>query len=190
MYSMPVRTVWTFFTSPVNAVPGVHVAERRVLPAGHEHRQLLLHRGQQPRVFRVDLVLLLQHARGENLVHELVREIALARLVGAHPFLEHRGLDPAHRFHLGNAGVGHAIHVAVEQRLLVGGGEVAVIRHALVVIVRDEIEHVLLEIRAGATDGVHLVLPDHFRQREAEFRRAHRAGQVTNILPPLARCAS
>jgi hypothetical protein len=67
--------------------------------------------------------------------------------------------------------------VALEQRLLVGGRQVAVIRHALVVIVRDEIEDVLLEIRAGAADGVDLVLPDHFRQREAEFRRAHRAGQ-------------
>ena len=113
----------------------------------------------------------------ENFVHELVREKALARLVGADPFGQHGGLDPAHRFHLGDAGIGDAIHVALEQRFLVGGREVAVVGHALVVIVRDEIEDVLLEVRAGAADGGDLVLPDHFRERETELGGAHRAGQ-------------
>ncbi len=47
-----------------------------------------------------------------------------------------------------------AVHVALEQRLLIGGREVAVVRHALVVVMGDEIEDVLLEVRAGAADGV------------------------------------
>jgi hypothetical protein len=106
-----------------------------------------------------------------------VREKALAGLVGPHPFLEHRLFNPAHRFHLGNAGIGYAIHVAIEQALLVGRGEIAVIRHALVVVMRDEIENVLLQIGARAADGGDLVLPNHFRERQPELRRAHRAGQ-------------
>ena len=55
--------------------------------------------------------------------------------------------------------------------------EIAVVRHALVVIVRDEIEDILLEIRAGADDRVHLVLADHLRERDAELGGAHRAGE-------------
>ncbi len=37
------------------------------------------------------------------------------RLVGALPLLEHGALDAAHRLLLGDAGVGHAVQVAVEQ---------------------------------------------------------------------------
>ena len=42
---------------------------------------------------------------------------------------------------------------------------------------RDEIENVLFEIRAGAGDELHLVLPNHFGEREAEFGGAHRAAE-------------
>ena len=61
--------------------------------------------------------------------------------------------------------------------LLVVRRQLAVMRQALVVGVRDEVEHVLFEIRARAADGVHLAAPDHFGQRDAELGRAHRAGQ-------------
>src|SRR5690606_26965309 len=40
----------------------------------------------------------------------------------------------------------------------------------------DEVEDVLLEVRAGARDGVDLVLADHLGQRDPELRGAHRAG--------------
>jgi hypothetical protein len=95
-----------------DAVAGVHVAERRVFPAGDEDGQVLLRGGQQPAVLWVDLVGLFEVAREQNLVHELVREEALAGLVGADPLLEHFILDAAHGFHLGDAGVGDAVHVA------------------------------------------------------------------------------
>ena len=153
MYSMPVRTVWTFFTSPRDAVAGVHVAERGVLPAGHEHRQVALHRREQPAVLRIDLVGRRQLAAAQHAVEELVREVALAGPVGGDPLLEHRRLDPPHRLFLGDAGVGDAVHVPLEQRLLVGRRQVAVVRHALVVVVRDEVEDVLLEVGAGAADA-------------------------------------
>ena len=44
-------------------------------------------------------------------------------------------------------------------------------------IVRDEVEDVFLEVRAGAADAVNLARADHLRQRHAELGRAHRAGQ-------------
>jgi hypothetical protein len=62
----------------------------------------------------------------------------------------------------------------VEQRLLVGGREVAVVRDALIVIVRDEIEDILFEVRAGAADGVDFPHADHLRERDAQLRGAHR----------------
>ncbi len=99
----------------------------------------------------------------------------LARAVGRDPLLEHRLLDPPHRLHLRDAGVGHAIHVPGEQLLLVLRRQLPVMRHALVVVVRDEIENILLEVRAGADDQVHLVAPDHLRERDAELGGRHRA---------------
>jgi len=152
-----------------------HVAQRRVFPAGDDDREVLLAGGEHPGVLRVDLVGLLELTAAQNLVHELVREIALAGLVGLHPFLEHDVLDAAHGLHLGDAGVGDAVHVAGEQRLLVGGGEVAVAGDALVVVVRDEVEDVLFEIGAGADDAVDLVLADHLGEGDAELGGGHGA---------------
>ena len=50
-------------------------------------------------------------------------------------------------------------------------------RHALVVIVGDEIVDILFEIRAGAADRVDFVLADHFRERQAKLGGAHGAGK-------------
>ena len=78
----------------------------------------------------------------------------------------------------GNAGnVRHAVHVPIEQILLIGGGEMAVVRNALVIVVRDQVENILLQIRARADDGVDFVLTDHRRERDAEFGGGHRARQ-------------
>ena len=55
-------------------------------------------------------------------------------------------------------------------------GEIAIVGHAAVVIVGDEIENILFEIGAGGADGVDFVLADHFREGKPEFRGAHRAG--------------
>src|SRR5258708_7806051 len=81
-----------------------------------------------------------------------------------------RALDDAHRRLLGDAGVGDAVEAALEQRLLVGRSEIAIVRDALVGGVRDQVEQVLLEVRAGGGDRVHLVAADHLGEREAELR--------------------
>ena len=119
----------------------------------------------------------------QNLVHELVGEEALAGLVGADPLLQHLVLDAAHRLHLGDAGVGDAVHVAGEQLGLVGGGQIAVVGNALVEVVRDEVEDVFLQIGAGAADAVNLVLADHLGQRKAQLRGAHGAADGDEHLP-------
>lgn len=67
--------------------------------------------------------------------------------------------------------------MAVEQGLLVGGGEVAIVGHTLVIIVGDEVEDVLLKVRTGADDGVDLVLTDHLGEGEAELGRGHGPGE-------------
>ncbi len=55
------------------------------------------------------------------------------------------------------------------------GRQLAIVGHALVMIVRDEIVDVFLEIGAGAADGVNFVLPNHFSERNPQFGRAHGA---------------
>ena len=177
MYSMPVRTVCTFFTSPEMQWPAYMLPSVESSQPGHDHRQVVLGRGDHPGVLRVDLVGLRQHAAEEDLVHELVREQRRPLAVVLHPPVQHRGLDPPHRLVLGNARVGDAIQVPIEQRLFVGRREVAIVRHPHVVIVRHEVEDVFLEVGAGAADAGHLVLPDHLGERAPEFGRAHRAGE-------------
>src|SRR5690606_17127024 len=158
-------------------VRGEDVAGGRVLPAGDDHRQVLLGGGDEPRVLRVDLIELFEPAGADDPVEELVREVAAAVGLGGLPLVEDGGFEAAERFLLGDAGVRDAVHPAVEERLLVGGGEVAPAGDALVVVVRDEVEEVFFEVGAGTRDDVDLVLPDHLGEREAEFGRAHGAGE-------------
>ena len=92
------------------------------------------------------------------------------------PALDEASLEvPHHR--LGDAGVGDAVHVAIEQALLVGGGEVAVAGDAFVIVVGDEVKYVLLEVGAGADDGVHLAFANHVREGNAELGRGHGPGE-------------
>ena len=156
---------------------GIHVAHSGVFPSGYDDRDVFLHRSDDPRILRVDLVILIELARLDRAPHELVREVTLPGSVGRHPFLKHGFFQAPHRFHLRDAGVGHAVHVAVEQGLLVGRREVAVMRHALVVIVGDEVEDILFEIRSGAGNDANLVAADHFGEGEPEFPCAHGPGQ-------------
>ena len=105
-----------------------------------------------------------------------MRKIPLARLVSPHPLLQHFILDPPHSFHLWNARIGNAIHVAIEKRGFVSRRQIAIVRHALVKIMRDQIENILFEIRARTADSMNLVLPDHLGERQPKLSRAHRAG--------------
>ena len=76
-----------------------------------------------------------------------------------------------------------------QQLLLVLGGQLAVVRDAHVVIVGHQVEDVLLEVGAGAADGVHLVLADHLGERQAELGRAHGAGERHQHLAALVEVA-
>ena len=111
----------------------------------------------------------------DQLVHVFVGEVALLFLVRFLPELQHLALDPAHGLFFRDAGVGDAVHAAFAQRHFFGVAQVAIVRHALVMIVRDKIENIFLEVRARRADGVNFALPDHFREREAQFGGAHRS---------------
>ena len=139
--------------------------------------QVRLGGGEQPAVGRVDLEVIVETPRQQHAIEKLVREQALAARVGSLPLLEHDGLDAPHRLVFRDARVGHAVEVTVEQLLLVLRRQVAVARQPLVMRVRDEVEDVFLEVGAGAADGVHLSLANHLGERDAQLRRAHRAGE-------------
>ena len=106
-----------------------------------------------------------------------MREIAFSGPICFHPLLEHAFFEAPHGFHFGDAGVRHAVHVPVEEGLLVGRSEVAVMRDALVVVVGHEIEDVLFQVRSSAGNDADLVPPDHFGEGKTEFACAHGAGQ-------------
>src|SRR5579875_1387999 len=112
-----------------------------------------------------------------------MREAALPLLVRRGPFFKNHALDAPHGLFLRNTSVGHAIHVPVEQRLFVAWRQVAPVRHALVEIVRHQVEDVFLEIRARAGNAMYLVLPDHLGKRHPQLSRAHRACQSQEHFP-------
>ena len=154
-------------------VAGVHIAHRRIFPARHDHRQIFLHRGVHPRILYIDLVILLQRTAFQHLIHKFVREIMLARRVGLCPDIDHRLFQPAHCLMFRNARVRHAVHMPVEQFLLILRRQIAIIRHAFVEIMRDEIEKIFLQIRSRTRNDLHLVLPNHLRQAQPQLRRRH-----------------
>jgi hypothetical protein len=106
-----------------------------------------------------------------------VRKGALAVPVRLLPHVQQRALDVTDRLLFRYAGVRDAIEMARKQSFLVFGRKLPVVRDAHVMLVRHEIEHVLLEIRTRAADRMHLVLTDHLGKREPELCCAHCAGQ-------------
>jgi hypothetical protein len=67
--------------------------------------------------------------------------------------------------------------VLIQELLLVFLREIAPVRDTLIVVVGHEVINILLEVRAGAADGVHFILTDHFSEGEAELGGAHGAGE-------------
>ena len=104
-------------------------------------------------------------------------QLAIARLGGGAPSFDQRTLDAPERLLLGDARVGDAVEPALEQLDLLLRAQVAVVGDADVVLVRDEVEEVLLEVGAGAADRVDLVAPDHLGQRPPELAGGHGPGQ-------------
>ena len=148
-----------------------HVAECGVFPSGDEHRQILLRSLHEPAVLGVDLML--EFIAQQNAVHELMWEKSFTLLIAGDPFLQHGFFDPPHGFHFGNAGIGDAVHMAVQKGHFIRSSQITIVGHTLVVVVRDQIEDILFKIGAGAADRMNLVLPYHLRQREAQLSGAH-----------------
>ena len=109
----------------LDAARGEHVAERGVLPAGHEHRQVLLACRDEPAVGGIDIVVGLELPAANQPVQEFVREVTLALRVGGDPLVDEQAFDATHRFFFGDAGVGDTVQVTLEQVLFVGRREVA-----------------------------------------------------------------
>ena len=184
---MPVRTVCGAVMSSVDAVRGEHVAERGILPARHEDRQVALRGRQQPAVladrFRRVARACRRGARDRGTRAGKKRSPASS---AAQPFLEDDALDAAHRFFFRNAGVGDAVQMPIEQRLLVGRRQIAIVRHPLVVVVRDEIEDVFFEIGAGAADRVNLAAAESSRPGKCRARRCSSRRRASGTSPPPA----
>ncbi len=119
-----------------------------------------------------------------------MREIGFALLFGAPPFIEQGTFQRPDGLLFGNACVGNAVEVPHHELLLILGAQLAVLREvpavmvllqlerqALVVLVRHQVEDVLLQVGAGAADGVNFPLANHLGERQAEFGSAHGAGQ-------------
>ena len=141
MYSTPLRIVVTFFTFAANDLSGIHIAERRILPARNEERKIFLRRGgHHPTSLSGSISWnCFEFAGAQKLVEKFVREETLSRAVRLAPIFHYDALDAAHGFFFGDAGIGDAIEVMAREAPLPGGGEMTIVRHALVVIVRDEI---------------------------------------------------
>src|SRR5690606_15875657 len=56
-------------------------------------------------------------------------------------------------------------------------------RYTLVEIVRDQIEEIFLEVRTCTRNDLDLVLTDHLREAQSQFRRRHRTGERDHHLP-------
>ncbi len=160
-----------------DATRSINISERGILPAGNEHRQILVRRRHHPTVGRIDLVKFFEVAFTQNLEKKFVWKFSLLIFRGPNPFIDHDPFDPTHRFLFRNASVGYAIEMAIEKLFFLLRTELAIVWEPLVMTAGNEIEEVFLQIRAGAGDGVDFVVSNHFRQRNTELGRAHRAGE-------------
>ena len=100
---------------------GEHVAESGVFPAGNEDGEIFLGGGEHPTVLRIDLVELFEFAFAKNLEKKLVREATVSGGVGGAPLFGDDAFDAAHGCFFGDAGVGDAIEMAIEEAGFFGG---------------------------------------------------------------------
>ena len=141
-----------------DAMSGVHVAEGGVLPAGNEHGEIFFRSGHHPGVLRIDLVGLLDRSVANNLIHKLMRIKPLVFAVLVHPMAQHSRFDPPHRLSLGDARVRDAIHVTIQQRLLVFGSELPVMRHLFVMGAQRVLAEIIPQISPHGVDVIGIVL--------------------------------
>ena len=63
------------------------------------------------------------------------------------------------------------------------GGQIAIIWHAAIMVVRHKIKNILFKIGTGGTNPVNFSLADHLRQRNTHFPRRHGAGKRHKHFP-------
>jgi hypothetical protein len=114
-----------------------------------------------------------------------VWKAAVAALVVCCPQVYDVFFQAAESLVLRDAGIGYAVHATVQQGAFLGGREVAVVRHALVVVVRYEVHHVFFQVGTGAADDVHLSLADHLSKAFYRARRCswHPLSEISIFLP-------
>ena len=112
-----------------------------------------------------------------------MREAPRTGTVCGNPLLQQIALDTPHHV-LGNASVGHSVQLLLEQRLLFGRAEIPVAWHAHIVLMRDQIEHIFLQIGTRAANRMNLVSPNHLRQGNPQFGGAHGPGHGQKHFAP------
>ena len=110
----------------------------------------------------VDLVILFEPSFEEYLVKELVRKPSLTFPVGLAPEAQEHLFDPPHCFAFGDANICDAAEVAFAEVFFVFCGEFAVMWHADVGIMGDQVEDIFFEICASGRNEVDFVTSDHF----------------------------
>ena len=86
----------------------------------------------------------------------------------------------------GNANIGDPVQLTLEEVHFVGGSEVLVVRDLDVSVTSDEVEHILLQVGAGAGDGGDVPGPNHVGQGTPDFGGTHRTGQGQKNTPALS----
>src|SRR5947207_8183292 len=137
-YSMHIRNY------SCDAAGGINISERRIFPTGNEQRKVLLGRGHHPTVCRVDLIEFFEPAFPQNLEKEFMREKTLLARCSSDPFLNYKLFDPPDSLLFRDARIRHPVQMPRKQFLLLLRRQLPIIRDALILAARDEIEKVLL----------------------------------------------
>ena len=161
----------------LDAVGGKDVPQGRILPARHEQGQILFTGRHHPTVPGIDLIGVVQSPAAQQLIDILVREIALSLGFGLVPEFPDGVIQLQHGGLFRNAGVGHSIEGPAEEILFGLRGQVSIVGDAEILVVRHQVEEILLQVGSGATDGVDLFLPNHLRQADPDLGGAHGPGQ-------------
>src|SRR5262249_51624687 len=75
--------------------------------------------------------------------------------------------------------------MTAEQVILLLRTQFTIIGNAFVLATRDQVKKVFFEVRTRTGNGVHFILPDHFRERNAQFGSAHRPGERDHHFPAM-----
>src|SRR5690625_150701 len=145
--------------------------------------EVCLPRPQGPGIPGVRCVSNLQRTLAQETVDVLVWEEAFTPRLCPLPLLDNEILDTPHRLFFRDTGIGDTAELTLGKSELVGRTQVSVVRDALVEVVRDEVEDILLEISTSTGDRMDLSLTDHLGEGDAELSGTHRTSYCKDHLP-------